>query len=159
MQHALRRGGKSAGGGAAVDVKIAIERSAGRNGHLPRQLIDRDNTVESERPQQRAAIVGIEPAGDAHDSRGRMRRLANCLAVEGETYSAQASAEVELGTSLGSRCTINGQDAVHFRRRQAVGERTECVRDLRRESTHDIGETGERRRIDVECQTPAWLRR
>ncbi len=163
MQHPLGRRGKTAGGGKTVDTDVAVERPIGRDGHLAGQLIDRENAVEIEQPHQSAAIVGVEPAADAYDRRLGVRRRAGRLAVQGQTQRPERAAKVELGDAAGRAAgfagAVDGQDAVHFRRRQAVDERTERIRDPGRIAAGDIGETGKRRRIDVERELAARSRR
>ncbi len=64
-----------------------------------------------------------------------------------------------LATVAGGGGPIDGQDAMQFCRRQTVGEWPQSIRDTRRELARDIGQAGQRRRIDVERQLPARPRR
>ena len=63
MQSTIDRCRKPAGSGKAVNADCSVKRSAGRERQLAGQLIDRKNAVEAEQLYQRAAIIGIKPAG------------------------------------------------------------------------------------------------
>ena len=122
-------------------------------------MIDGDDTIETEQRRQRGAVVGIEPAVDAHVRLTELGWLAGRRAVERNAHQAQLPIEIELGGAAGRRRPLDGQRAVQFCRRQAIGGTAQDVGRLRRKLPQHARQIDKRAGIEIDGDAAARLRR
>jgi hypothetical protein len=70
-QSTTRRSSEAAGRRFTVDTNLTVQRSDSRQSPAG-QLIDGDDTIETEQRRQRGAVIGVEPAVDAHIASPRL---------------------------------------------------------------------------------------